>query len=63
VKRDGLAERCIDGAIGLQVGSGHVSKAEANHACGGLSESNRVTYCRGAVSRYLRGRERVEKSA
>ena len=56
VGRKVLVDRCIDGAIALQVGSGHVSASEARSACATLQTKASVDYCRGAVSRYERGR-------
>ena len=56
VGRAVLIDRCIDGAIALQVGSGHVSASEARTACATLPTTASAAYCRGAVSRYARGR-------
>ncbi|MCW2926379.1 MAG: hypothetical protein JWM86_347 [Thermoleophilia bacterium] len=58
-----LRQRCIEGAIGLQVGSGHVSPAEARSTCGGIKDSSLVAYCRRAVERYSSGRAKVEADA
>lgn len=55
-----LRERCIDGAVGLQVGSGHVTRNEAIAACRTLGPDELQNHCRGAVSRYTEGREQVE---
>ncbi|MBC7460053.1 MAG: hypothetical protein H7287_01690, partial [Thermoleophilia bacterium] len=46
-----LAQRCIDGAIGLQVGSGFVTKRKAVAYCGTLKGGELVAYCRTAVQR------------
>lgn len=58
-----LVERCIEGAIGLQVGSGHVTGKFARSACGKFDSTQLVDYCRGAVTRYARGRAQVEAGA
>ena len=58
----GLQRRCIDGAIGLQVGSGHVSGDEARAACKRISSTALASYCTTAVGRYLTGKARVEHS-
>ena len=58
--RDGLQRRCIEGAIGLQVGSGHVSKRDASAACDTIDEADLAAHCHSAVVRYSRGREQVE---
>jgi hypothetical protein len=55
----GLRERCVDGAVGLEVGSGHVSASAAQHACATLSAAL-GTYCTSAVRRYSTGRKLVE---
>ena len=55
-----LHERCIDGAVGLQVGSGHVSAKSASSACATLGDSAYVRYCRHAVGRYDATRARIE---
>jgi hypothetical protein len=56
----GLRERCVDGAVGLQVGSGHVSRRDANDACRTMSNTKLESYCLSAVKRYMRGRAKVE---
>ncbi|MCW2962000.1 MAG: hypothetical protein JWM25_1716 [Thermoleophilia bacterium] len=56
IGRAALQQRCIDGAIGLQVGSGHVSDDEASSACDDLDAAALVKYCRSAVERYAAGR-------
>lgn len=53
-----LRERCIDGAIALHVGSGHVSKREAAAACSDL-DGALDAFCSNAVDRYDRGRAKV----
>lgn len=62
-KRSSLQRRCIDGAVGLQVGSGHVAKKEASAACRSLGDNALKDYCLTAVERYSRGRARVERHA
>jgi hypothetical protein len=57
-----LRERCVDGAVGLQVGSGHVTPDEAVAACGTLSDRDLASHCTSAVERYLRGRKQVERA-
>ena len=57
-----LRERCVDGAIGLQVGSGHVSRSEAESACRAL-DGPLEPYCTKAVARYARGKAAVEADA
>ncbi len=57
-----LRERCVDGAVGLQVGSGHVSEREANAACGAVDQKSLRSYCSRAVARYAKGREAVERA-
>jgi hypothetical protein len=59
-KTEGLKERCLDGALGLAVGSGHVSKSAAISSCGALDSHELHSYCVGAVGRYSRGRALVE---
>ncbi|MCW2973453.1 MAG: hypothetical protein JWN72_1726, partial [Thermoleophilia bacterium] len=56
---DALAERCIDGAIGLQVGSGFVTRKSANSSCASLKGGELVAYCRDAVQRYTDGRAKA----
>ena len=55
-----LRERCVDGATGLQVGSGHVATKDALSACGDVTQSSLRTYCSRAVERYAEGRRQVE---
>lgn len=57
-----LRERCVDGAVGLQVGSGHVSEGEALSACKSINRNALASYCSSAVGRYARGRKLVEGS-
>lgn len=57
-----LRERCVDGAIGLQVGSGHVSSKKALSACQGIESRSLRKHCVSAVARYTRGRARVENT-
>jgi hypothetical protein len=57
--RTALVQRCIEGAIGLQVGSSHISKAQALHACQSLDATANASYCTGAVKRYVAGRSAV----
>lgn len=57
--RAALTQRCIEGAMGLQVGSGHVTKAQAKAACQSLDAKQNVTYCTAAVQRYVAGRAAV----
>lgn len=61
-ERDRLRERCVDGAIGLQVGSGHVSADEAREACATIDDDSLRSYCTTATGRYARGRRTVEKT-
>lgn len=61
-RRPALQERCVDGAIGLQIGSGHVSRAEARSGCGTIARASLQDYCRSAVQRYLRGKAAVESA-
>ena len=56
ISRRALVQQCIEGAIGQQVDSGHVSASAARTACGSLSPASLVAYCRDAVKRYTRGR-------
>jgi hypothetical protein len=56
VGRTAIMERCIDGAVGLQVGSGHVTAAAARASCTNLGTKHLAAYCRSAVGRYSRGR-------
>ncbi len=55
-----LRERCVDGAVGLQVGSGHVSKTDARQSCTSISGDSLRRYCTNAVNRYAKGRKLVE---
>lgn len=55
-----LRERCIDGAVGLQVGSGHVAASDAKSSCSSLQGDGLRGYCRRAVARYTVGRKAVE---
>jgi hypothetical protein len=57
-----LRERCVDGAVGVQVGSGHVTKKEAQAACETIDLRELKSYCTTAVNRYSRGRAEVERS-
>lgn len=57
-----LLERCVDGAVALHVGSGHVSSQDANNACDDVESSRLRSFCRGAVKRYSSGRKAVEAS-
>ncbi|MCW2921113.1 MAG: hypothetical protein JWL76_987 [Thermoleophilia bacterium] len=57
-----LKQRCVDGAIGLQVGSGHVTDDAATDACDDLSTASLRSYCTRAVGRYAKGRAQVEGS-
>jgi hypothetical protein len=52
----------VDGATGLQVGSGHVSKRDALAACEDLDQRSLRTYCLRAVERYAEGRKQVESA-
>lgn len=61
VERLALRKRCVDGAIGLQVGSGHASRSAANAACRRLASRKVMRYCVDAVDRYSRGRAKVEQ--
>jgi hypothetical protein len=58
--RSELQQRCVDGAIGLQVGSGHVSRQEARSTCSNLGTVALARYCRAAADRYARGHSAVE---
>lgn len=55
-----LKGRCIEGAISLQVGSGHVSSDDAADACRSLANSRLEELCTSAVKRYAKGRRLVE---
>lgn len=55
-----LQQRCIDGAMGLQVGSGHVTAAAAKRSCAKVSSEDLASYCTHAVDRYTAGRAEVE---
>ncbi|MCW2955391.1 MAG: hypothetical protein JWO69_260 [Thermoleophilia bacterium] len=63
VGRVALQQRCIDGAIGLQVGSGHVTGDEAEGACRKLDAAPLVSYCTRAVERYSAGRAAAAATA
>jgi len=52
----GVRKRCVDGAIGLQVGSGHISAQAARAECTKIDDAPVATYCTNAVKRYLKGR-------
>jgi hypothetical protein len=54
-----LQQRCVDGAVGLQVGSGHVGVDEARARCDDLDGELRA-YCRSSVKRFAAGRRQVE---
>lgn len=58
-ERVSLRKQCVDGAVGLPVGSGHATRSEARQACSGLDGTLRA-HCNDAVDRYSRGREKVE---
>lgn len=57
-----LRERCVDGAVGVHVGSGHVSKTEALKACDTIDHTALTKYCSTAVGRYAKGRKLAESS-
>ncbi|MCW2922751.1 MAG: hypothetical protein JWM98_155 [Thermoleophilia bacterium] len=58
--RVALQQRCVEGAIGLQVGSGHVTGAAARARCRSVRPASLARYCASAVSRYLGGKAAVE---
>lgn len=60
IDRASLQKRCIEGAVGLQVGSGHVEADEARTACRTLDDRGLVEYCLDAVTRYRSGRAKAE---
>ncbi|MCW2949274.1 MAG: hypothetical protein JWN41_287 [Thermoleophilia bacterium] len=55
-----LAQSCIDGGVGLSVGSGHVSATKANAMCGQIRSHALQNYCSEAVVRYSKGRVQSE---
>lgn len=55
-----LQERCVDGAVGLQVGSGHVTGSAARARCANVHPARLARYCSRAVGRYLEGKAAVE---
>jgi hypothetical protein len=55
-----LQRRCIVGAIGLQVGSGHVSLDDARTACDPVDPAELATFCRDTAARFADGRATVE---
>lgn len=59
-RRPELQQRCVEGAIGLSVGSGHVTRKEAASNCGTLKSTTLASYCERAVDRYASGRAKVE---
>jgi hypothetical protein len=58
-----LVTRCVNGAVALQVGSGHVSPADARTSCGSIRSHELEAFCEQAVVRYSRGREKVLRDA
>lgn len=54
-----VSKRCIEGAVALQVGSGHVTAGHARSKCTQLHENDLERHCRDAVTRYARGRDQV----
>lgn len=55
--------RCVSGALGVHVGSGHVSKEAAHAACAEISDRQLRDRCDAGVERFARGRAEVEAAA
>jgi hypothetical protein len=60
---EALRHRCVSGALGLQIGSGHVSIDDALRACDELEADPSVRFCRAAARRFDQSRERLEDTA
>ena len=56
-----LTQLCIDGAIGLPVGSGHITAAEATTRCEQALADDLAAFCKRAVQRYSAGRSTIEQ--
>lgn len=52
--------RCVGGALGVHVGSGHVSESEARDACLAIDEGRLERRCLTSVGRFASGRRDVE---
>lgn len=60
VRSRGLIRHCINGALGLQIGSGHVDASTARKACERIADPEHGTFCGEAVKRFTEGRKTVE---